>query len=266
MDYLYLLIYFFIILSGVCVGSFLNVLIDRLPKNESIVKSRSHCDHCRHKLHFMDLLPILSFLFLNGKCRYCHSPISIQYPIVELLTGILFVFTFSNFQPGNFQLLNINIFTLLYYLFIISSLIVIFFTDFKYGIIPDKIVYSGIIISFLYLILNTNYLILSNGLSAFFVFAFFLLIFILTHGRGMGFGDVKLVFLLGLLLGFPKIMVALYTAFLLGAIIALILIIFKRKKFFGDTIPFGPFLVLGTFLAMFLGDLILKNYMAFLIW
>lgn len=261
--------YIYVFIVGACVGSFLNVLIDRLPRNESIVKTRSHCDHCRRKLAWIDLIPVFSYLLLNGKCRHCRSSISIQYPLIELLTGSVFIITSFYFFDQGFKVHD-SIFTgaisLIYLLFIVSSLVVIFFTDLKYGIIPDKIVYSGVFASFLYFILNANFLVLSNLLSAIFAFAFFFLVYIITHKKGMGFGDVKLVFLLGLFLGFPKIIVALYVAFLAGAAIAIVLIITKRKKFFRDTIPFGPFLVLGTITALFLGDLIIKNYMAFLIW
>lgn len=253
---------------GISIGSFLNVLVDRLPKNESIIKSRSHCDHCRRKLAWYDLIPVFSFIMLSGKCRHCRSPISFYSPTIELTTGILFVMLFLLIQDISimYQVLSIRyIAQIFFYLFLVSSLIVIFFTDLKYGIIPNKIVYSAIIVSSIYLILNTNYLILSNFFSAFFVFLFFILIFFATHGKGMGFGDVKLVFLLGLILGFPKIALAIYLAFLIGAIVSIILILFKKKKFFGSTIPFGPFLVLATIIALFWGSIIIEKILPFLI-
>ena len=261
-------IFLIIFFLGLAVGSFLNVLIDRLPRNEPVTKGRSHCESCKRKLRWDDLIPVFSFIALGGKCRYCKAPISFYYPAVELITGVLFILFFL-FLQGNsikYEVLSIKyIIQAICYLFIISSLIVVFFTDLRYGIIPDKITYFGIIVSFLYLILTTNYLILPNALSAFAAFFFFLLIFIISKGKGMGFGDVKLAFLMGLFLGFPKIIVALYVAFLTGAVISLILVLIGRKKFFGSTIPFGPFLVLGTIVALFFGNYILDSMWPFLL-
>ncbi|MBU1149256.1 prepilin peptidase [Patescibacteria group bacterium] len=263
-----------VFILGICVGSFLNVLVDRLPKNEPVVKGRSHCDKCKKTLQWRDLIPLLSFIFLKGKCRYCHARLSIYYPLVELATGFLFsittlfVFGHSQFLISNSKFL-INpqspitnyqlLITLIYYLFIISSLIVVFFADIKYGIIPDKVIFPAILVSFLYLILNTSYLILPYLFSALGAFLFFLFLFLITKGRGMGFGDVKLAFLMGLVLGFPGIIVSLYIAFLTGAAIGIILILWRRKKVFGTTIPFGPFLVLGTFTTLFWGEKIFQK-------
>lgn len=246
---------FFIFILGLFVGSFLNVLVDRLPAGEKIIKGRSHCDKCKRTLRWFDLIPLFSFLQLKGKCRYCHFPLSFYYPIVELTTGVMFVATV--FFLGGFTInviTIINIITFIYYLFIISSLIVIFFADLKYGIIPDKIVLSAIFVSSLYLLLNPSSLIINHLFSAVGACLFFLALFLITRGRGMGFGDVKFAFLMGLVLGFPNIIAALYMAFLTGAIVGCILIIWRKKRIFGTAIPFGPFLVLGTFMAIFFGE------------
>jgi len=261
------MILFFLFLLGLAVGSFLNVLIDRLPAEESPFKGRSHCEDCKKILAWYDLMPIFSFFFLKGKCRYCRFPISYYYPLVELTTGALFVaisiFVNNNFQFSifNFQS-NLNfqwgqILTLIYYLFVVSSLIVVFFTDLKYGIIPDKIVYPSILVSIAYLFINHKSLFINHLLVGIGAFIFFLLLFLATRGRGMGFGDVKLVFLLGLFLGWPKIMLALYFAFLTGAVLGCILILWRKKRL-SETIPFGPFLSAGAFIAMFFGDVFLK--------
>ncbi|MEK7534558.1 MAG: prepilin peptidase [Patescibacteria group bacterium] len=276
---------FLIFVLGVGVGSFLNVLIDRLPRDESFLIGRSYCESCKKTLRWYDLIPLLSFISLKARCRYCRVPLSYYYPLVELVTGIMFVsaiiFTQSfaseeSFfhlrgvaEPGTVRylaerLLGGESLGLVFYLFIFSSFIVVFFADLKYGIIPDKITYSAVIVSILYIILNTNYLILSL-VSALGSFLFFLLIFLATRGRGMGFGDVKLAFLIGLILGFPKTVVALYVAFLTGAVISIILILGKKKKFKGSTIPFGPFLVIGTFIALFWGEVILQKVFPFLL-
>jgi leader peptidase (prepilin peptidase) / N-methyltransferase len=265
---------FFIFILGLFVGSFLNVLADRLPRNETVIKGRSHCEKCKKDLAWYDLIPLLSFIFLKGRCRYCRVRLSYYYPMVEFVTGILFVLTAlfvlesPQFQISNFkfqinsQFLNFHLLiSLAYYLFIVSSLIVVFFTDLKYGIIPDKIILPAILISFLYLILNANYLILPYLLSAVGACLFFLLLFLITKGKGMGFGDVKFAFLMGLILGFPNIVISLYIAFLTGAIVGVILVIWRKKKISGASIPFGPFLVLGTLSAIFLGNLLFQNFL-----
>ncbi|MCL5433261.1 MAG: prepilin peptidase [Patescibacteria group bacterium] len=249
-----------VFLIGISIGSFLNVLIDRIPREESIIRGRSYCERCKKKLTWKDLIPVVSFILLKGKCRYCHSPISWYYPIVELITGILFILVFNVQLIQNSQSLisQTAIISLIYYLFISSSLIVIFFTDLKYGIIPDKILYPTIGVSLLFQILNTRYLIPNTISSAIGAFLFFLLLFLITKGKGMGFGDVKFVFFMGLFLGFPKILSAFYVAFLTGAVVSLILILWGKKRFFGGTIPFGPFLVFATFVCFFYGEKIIK--------
>lgn len=251
---------YFIFFLGLAIGSFLNVVIDRSPRGISI-RGRSHCDSCKKNLAWLDLLPLVSFAILGGKCRFCRSPLSFQYPIVEGLTGIMFVavllFLFPNERIINSELGIIDFATLGFYLFILANLIAIFFIDLKYGIIPDILVFLSIALTFPYFLIIHNSLFLSHLLSAVGAFLLFLLIFVGTKGRGMGFGDVKLSFLMGLFLGFPKIIIALYVAFLTGAVVALILVIWGKKKFRGGTIPFGPFLVIGTVVALIFGEYIL---------
>ena len=251
---------FFTFIFGLFIGSFLNVLGDRLPKGKSPIKGRSRCEKCKKTLKWYDLIPLMSFIMLKGKCRYCKTSLSFYYPTVELVTGILFistaffVFNGSQFPITNFQLLI----TFIYYLFIVSSLIVVFFADLKYGIIPDKIIFPAIAVSFLYFLINHSSLIINHLFSAVGASLFFLLLFLITKGKGMGFGDVKFAFLMGLILGFPNIIIALYVAFLTGAIIGCILIVWRKKRIFGTIIPFGPFLVLGTFFALFWGESIFQ--------
>ena len=257
---------FLLFVIGVCVGSFLNVLIDRIPREESVVKGRSHCEKCKKNLEWHDLIPLFSFIFLRGKCRFCRSSIGLYYPIVELTTGLLFVFSFLLLPDGSikYQVLSIKYLLFwIYYFFIISSLIVIFFTDLKYGIIPDKIIYPAIFVSSLFLIFQYPGIPISNFLSAVGGFVFFFLLFLITKGKGMGFGDVKLVFLMGLFLGFPKIIAVLYISFLTGAIVSLILVLGKKKNFFGGTVPFGPFLIFGTIIAWFFGKIVLQKILPY---
>lgn len=247
---------FYIFIIGLFIGSFLNVLIDRIPKRKLFKKRRSYCDSCKKTLKWYDLIPVFSFIFLQGRCRQCRSPISLYYPIVEIVTGALFVTTFIFVLGGNFQL--DKILTLIYYLFIVSSFIVIFFTDLKYGIIPDKILFPAILVSLAYLFTIHNSLFIIHFLSGVGAFLLFFLLHLITRGKGMGFGDVKLVFLMGLFLDILNTILALYLAFLTGAVVGLILILWGKRKFFGGKIPFGPFLVLGTFISLFLGEKIIK--------
>lgn len=236
---------FFIL--GLFVGSFLNVIVDRLPRGDSIFKGRSHCEQCKKTLEWYDLIPLLSFISTKGQCRYCKTKLSWYYPTLELVTGIAFAIVAVLLQNSLFQVAsNMYFGNLFFWLLITSCFIVLFFTDLKYGILPDAITYPAILVTFLYLLLTTSYLLL-NTLSAFGASLFFFLLFLGTKGKGMGFGDVKLAFLLGLLLGFPQIIIALYIAFISGAIVGVSFVFLKKKKIKGTTIPFGPFLIFGAF-------------------
>ena len=259
-----------IFIIGLFVGSFLNCIIYRLPYNESFLRGRSYCPKCKHKLAFYDLVPLFSFLILKGKCRYCKEKISIQYPLIELTTGIiffsLFKFYFSFSNPYNF--LN------LFFLSIFSCfLIIIFAYDSKHYIIPDKITYPAIVIALFYNLFldatsqNLKLVQLNNsvdGIIAAAISSLFLLsLFLFSRGRWLGLGDVKLVIFMGLFLGFPEILVALFLAYFIGAIIGVGLIILKKKGLKSE-IPFGPFLVTGTFLALFFGSNLVNWYLGFL--
>lgn len=246
----------FLFLLGLTVGSFLNVLIDRLPKEEKFFWGRSHCDSCRHKLSWYDLIPVVSWLFLNRRCRYCRHFISFQYPLVELTTGVFFVLIPAWVTSWCRNVPNCYI-DILLYCYIACSLIVVFFTDLKYQIIPDKVVFPAILIALLYFLFSIPHLAFVHFLASFGAGGFFLILLILTKGKGMGLGDVKLAFLIGLFLGWPKIAVSLYLAFLTGAALGVILILRGKKKF-GEPIPFGPFLIGGTWVALFWGEKIIE--------
>ncbi|MBI5448721.1 prepilin peptidase [Candidatus Gottesmanbacteria bacterium] len=228
-------------LFGLCIGSFLNVLIDRLPKGQSVVYGRSHCDHCKKTLRWYELIPIVSFVIQLARCRRCHKKLSLQYPAIELLTGVGFALLFFYFAD--------SITKLSAYVLIFCSLIVIFFADLKYQIIPDSMVVVGIIgVGLLGSVFDVRHAQVF-WISAFGASVFFLLLWLLTGGRGMGLGDVKLVFLLGLLLGYPGIVVALYAAFLTGAGVGVILMK-ARHKTWKSRVAFGPFLILGTVITI----------------
>ncbi len=267
----YLIIIF---IFGTIVGSFLNCVIYRLEQGQSFLKGRSYCPHCKHTLSWQDLIPVLSFLFLKGKCRYCKKPISWQYPLVEIFTGIIFllIFLFSIQLPslsGGEEEIYLFAFDFLYYLIISCFLIIIFVYDLKHYIIPDSVIYPAIIVSGIwyfvsgiFLNLYTKYEILNTIYSAFGAAAFFLLIVLISRGKWMGVGDIKLAFLMGLILSWPNILVALFLAFFIGAVIGIGLIVAGRKKLSSE-VPFGPFLVTGTFLAILWGGEIVNWYLTF---
>ena len=253
-------IYALIFLFGLIIGSFLNCLIYRLEKNKSFLKGRSYCPHCNKTLKWFDLIPILSFLFLRAKCRYCKKKISFQYPLIELVTGLLFVLIFWHFG------FNVGFVALSYFLISTVFLIIIFVYDLKHYIIPDKIIYPAIVIAIIFnlqfLAFNQFSIFKFSILSAVLPALFFLAIILLSRGRAMGWGDFKLAILMGLLLGWPNILVAFFLAFLMGSLVGMGLIISKRKTI-KSMIPFGPFLVIATFIALFFGEQIITWYLLF---
>ena len=224
---------------GLAVGSFLNVLIDRLPKGQSVVWGRSRCDFCKKTLRWYELIPIVSFVMQKGRCRRCRKKISWQYPIVEVVTAVGFVLLLQGQAFDAHQGLALGGAWLIF-----SSLLVMFVADLKYQIIPDSMIIVGIIG-----VLGVIGILWENILTGAGAAAFFLLLYFITRGRGMGLGDVKLAFLLGLLLGYPGIIVGLYAAFLTGAGAGVILMIGKYKTW-KSRVAFGPFLIIGAVITL----------------
>ena len=266
--------FYLVFIFGLVFGSFLNVIVYRLKSGGSNGLSRSFCPNCRTILRWYDLIPIFSFIFLRGRCRYCHKKISWQYPIVETLSGLVWVlvayksnfqFSIFNFQSiSNFQFLNF-----IYYIFILSALLVIAVYDFKWKIIPDKIIYPAIVVVLIFNLFEISKyqnitIFLWPLLVAIIAFLFLFLIFYFSKGRTMGLGDAKLAFLIGLFLSPLLAIAAFMLAFIIGAAFGIILIglgkIFSHYKKWGmkSQISFGPFLVLGAFLAFFFSNLIIK--------
>lgn len=240
---------------GSVVGSFLNVVVDRATMGESIM-GRSYCDHCRAKLSSIDLVPIVSFATLGAKCRHCNKQLSWQYPIVETMTATLFALAFWVLVQGG----GLSIVTLLFWLLLLSVSVVVAVVDFKFQLIPTSFVYAASFVSLFY-----NYFVLPSPifvdhiLAAFGVAVFFLLIVLVTRGRGMGQGDIVLVFLIGMVLGIEATVAAMFIAFLTGAVISVMLILVGRKKF-GNTVPFAPFLIFGFIFCLFWGKELLGWY------
>jgi leader peptidase (prepilin peptidase) / N-methyltransferase len=219
MDWIF---YIFLFLFGLAAGSFLNCLIYRMFEQKSILKGFSFCPKCKHRLVWRDLVPVLSFVLLKGKCRYCGQKISLQYPLVEISSAFLFLLAAFKLQAAFF---SPESFLLLFYLlFVISCLLIVFVFDLKHYLIPDKVIFSALIAVFAYRVFesleirNWNFSglwdwekgLLNPFLSAFLASGFFLSIVLFSRGRWMGLGDVKLAFLMGLFLGFPLILPALF--------------------------------------------------------
>ena len=238
-----------IFILGLIIGSFLNCVIYRLENDKSFIKGRSFCPSCKHNLSSLDLIPVLSYLFLGGKCRYCKKKISIHYPIIEIATGLLFLLVFLN--STGFLEIAVS-------LAIFSLLIVIFIFDLKHSLIPDLAIYPAIILSLIwriYIGLDIT-IIYSLLVSA----GFFFLIVFLSKERWMGMGDVKLALFMGLFLGWPNIIVGLFSAFVIGSIVGLVLILNKKRSMRSE-VPFGPFLITGTLIAFFWGQKIINWYL-----
>ena len=243
-----------IFIFGASIGSFLNVLIDRLPKNESI-NGRSHCDYCGKKISWYDLIPVFSFFILRGKTRCCGKKLSFQYPIVETITGLAFVWLFKD--GPYIESLTRSVLTVS----ILSALIVIFISDLKYHLISDYILLALFIFSLmLKIVIPAQAEIQAIGMSILsgLVVAFPIwLIYFISKERAMGLGDVYLSAVMGFLLGWKEGLLALYIAFITGAIFGLTLILMKNKKL-KSKVAFGPFLVIGTVVMLFWGERILE--------
>lgn len=248
-------------LFGLIFGSFANCVIYRLNHNKNPLKGRSFCPQCHHQLAWNDNIPLFSFLILKGKCRYCRKKISWQYPLVELSAGILFLLI--SLSPNSLYSLSSPscLLTKIYLCFLAIDFLIIFVSDLLYWTIPDETIIAGLLVTLLsFLIPSFSLLVFLNHLvTAFISFLFFFLLNRLTKGKGMAWGDVKLAFLLGLALGYPQIVVALYLAFTSGALIGLILIFLKKKKL-RSPLPFGPFLTGATLVTFFIGLRLIELY------
>lgn len=252
---------FFIFVLGLIFGSFLNAVIFRLKAEESFITGRSKCPECKHVLGTKDLWPILSWLTLRGKCRYCRKPISVQYPLVELATGLIFLVIYLNAvtDVSTYFLNNLQLGAwLIYSLF----LILIFVYDYKYYLILDKVVWPAAIIA-LVLNLFIGYSWWQMLLAGIVGGGFFLLQFLVSQGKWIGGGDIRLGFLMGIMLSWPNILAALMIAYFVGSIVGLGLIAVGRKKL-SSQIPFGTFLSLATLVTMLYGNILVNWYLNFL--
>jgi len=243
------------IVFGALVGSFLNVCIFRLPKEESIVTPGSHCPHCQKPIKFYDNVPLVSYILLNGRCRYCKESISIQYPLVEGITALVSLILFMRFGPT---------LSYLFYFSFVAALIVISVIDLYHQIIPDVISLPGIGVGLLasLAIPQINFIdsligALLGGGSLFIVATLYQWLF---KREGMGGGDVKLLAMIGAFLGWKAVILTILLGSLIGSIAGIIIMVLKGKDF-KYAIPFGPFLSLGAVIALFYGQHLIRWYL-----
>jgi len=246
-----------IFILGLTVGSFSNVCIYRIPRNQSIIFPASRCPKCNSNISPKDNIPLLSYILLKGRCRNCKNKISIQYPVVELLTGLIYLIIYLAY--------GLTVQTLIY-IILSSALINIAFIDLKEQIVPDVISLPGIVIGFIvsffvpYIsFINSSLGILAGGGIILIIGLAGSLIF---KKEAMGGGDVKLAGMIGAFLGWRYIIILLFLGFFIGAVAGIILILAKIKNR-EDTIPFGPFIVLGSFITLLWGEKILSWYIGF---
>ena len=235
-------------LVGCCVGSFLNVLIYRIPKGEEFVRTPSHCMTCGHKLKWYELVPVLSWLAQKGKCRSCGVKLSAQYPIVEVTNGLMWLLTGILFQ-GNWLVVSL-------YCGLFSMLLVASVIDWREFIIPNGINLVIFLLGLTRLLTDLKHwkLYVIGMVSVSLVF---LLLHIMTGGNGLGMGDVKLVGAAGLLLGWQKMILAVLVGSLLGCLIHSL----RMKKGAGRKLAFGPYLAVGIWFAALFGKPLILAYL-----
>ena len=235
-------------LYGIVIGSFVNVLILRLPIHESITLKRSHCMNCGHTLAWYELFPLFSYLFLRGKCRHCKAHISVQYPIVEAVNGVLYVILFL--------VKGITVDTFLYCL-CASALLALSVIDWRTQTIPLGFNIFIFILGLVRLITDiSNWSQYVIGLFA--VSGFLLLLWLITKGRGIGDGDIKLMAATGLLLGWQLNIVAFLLGCIIGSVVHLVIMAVKKA---GRVLAFGPYLSMGVYIAMIWGEQLVSWYL-----
>lgn len=246
-----------VIVAGLAIGSLLNVVILRFDDLKSIINTRSHCPKCKRQLTWFELIPFLSYIALRGKCRTCKKEISIQYPLVEIGTGLIFGLLYLKF---GFSL------ELAVYLIISIIFIVIFVYDILHYLVADILVWIAIGIWFVWLIIDhfgfraSNFEILSSIYGGLALGGFLALLVLISKEKWMGAGDIKLGFILGAIMGWPAVLVGSFAAFTLGSIVGLLMIFFKKKTM-KEQVPFAPFLITGMYVAIFLGEKLLNWYL-----
>lgn len=248
--------YLLILIIGLCIGSFLNVCIYRIPREESIAFPASHCTSCGYELKFYDLVPVFSYIFLKGKCRKCNEKVSIIYPIIEIINGLIYLVLFLKFGLT---------FEFVFFSILSSLMLVISIIDIKTKDIYSTTTIFGVVIGVIYIAIGA-YLgelsILNSFLGGIVGYGIIFLIVVLT--RGMGEGDADIAGVCGMFIGVKGILVALFLAIVIAGLVASIILIFKLKDKKSE-IAFGPYISFGTFIWIIVGEQILSLYLNFFI-
>lgn len=247
--------------AGLFVGSFLNVVVERLRAGTDFIKGRSRCPHCSKELGPLELIPLLSWLWQKGRCKKCDKSISIQYPLAEVFTGALFGLSYLALQPTN--PLDVALFGI--WLYVLSSFIILTIYDLKWYLLPDRVLLPLIAPALLLAAIHAYaagswQVVVGPAVAALLFGGGFYALAAVSKGRWMGGGDIKLAFVMGLLLGLQKTLLAMFVAFNVAAVIGVILILSGRKKR-SDLIPFGPFLIAGTVVSYLWGGNIIEWYL-----
>ena len=231
---------------GLIAGSFINVVIYRVPRKLGIVFGRSQCPHCERSLFWYDMIPVISFFFLGGRCRFCRKPISILYPLVEIISGLIFLYFYSS--------LGLNM-QALFYVFIAEVLLILFFTDLEHMILPDAVIIAGFIGA---IILRPSLLSLNHIMAAIFFLALFFLVWFLSKGKWLGLGDAKFMALIGFIFGLWSASIVLYTAVIIGTVVGILVLVAKRGNM-KTHLPFGSFLSVACGYYLLFGFGILES-------
>lgn len=250
--FIYFLFYLFIFLFGVTIGSFLNVVIYRVPQGISIAKGRSYCPACNNTLKSYDLIPILSYLFLKGRCRFCKVSIPARYPLIELLTGVIAVLIV------HFNGLYIS--TLV--IFILAAILIsIAVVDLDTMTIPDSLILSILPVAVAFLFIDTNIGFLSRVIG-FFAISLPMYGSLYFIEDAFGGADIKLFALLGFILGWQKILLTFFIAVVLAAVISILMLKIMKEDYKGKHVPFGPYICMGAFIALLFGTRIINWYLS----
>ena len=270
-------VFLLVFILGLVVGSFITAYTHRTVRGKSVAKGRSICPSCKHKISWYDNIPLFSYLLLGGKCRSCRRRISIRYPLIEISTALVFVLVKNAYHqcalgansilPSStaicFWKEGLGLLLLPYLIFVVSALIALYVTDIEEQIIPDTLSYSLFAITLAMLIVVSPDDLFFRLFFGIFLSFSFLILHIITLGRGMGLGDVKLVLFAGMFLGFKLSLVWIFLSFVIGASVGVLLILASKAKF-GKQIAFGPFLIVSFFLIVFFGDFLFEKLFPYL--
>lgn len=244
-------LYGYSILIGVCLGSFLNVVIYRLPENEQFMKGRSYCRNCDHQLVWYDLIPIISWIQLRGRCRYCANRVSLRYPIIECLGGVFALWSLLQFNPSWKGLLMYSI---------LMILLVISMIDIDHMLILNRMLIALLIPILIWMYVYSE-ISMKERILGFFIMSIPMYILIVWIPNCFGGGDVKLIAVCGLLLGWKQTIVAMLIAIFMGGFHASFILL-RKRAYYNKHIAFGPYICIGVVSAMLYGEVMISRYLS----